>query len=123
MPLIVLAGSIDAAEALSYNHQLFDHGAVFARCCKASFTVETGAVDVMIDKAVGIALSGRPGPVHIDLPIGLAERDQPAPRPWRHGPPLPTGPRPGPALERARAMFAGAERPVSLVRSRLLLIR
>jgi acetolactate synthase-1/2/3 large subunit len=114
VPLLVLAGSIDAGEALSYNHQVFDHRAVFARCCKASFTAEHGAVDVMIDKAVGIALSGRPGPVHIDLPIGLAERDQPAPRPWRHGPPLPTAPAPGEALERAGALFAGAERPVMM---------
>ena len=111
VPLIVLAGSVDAAEALSYNHQVFDHGAVFARVCKASFTAADGAVDVMIDKAIGLALSGRPGPVHIDLPIGLADRDQPAPRAWRHGPPLPAAPAPGEALDRARAMFAAAERP------------
>jgi acetolactate synthase I/II/III large subunit len=114
VPLIVLAGSVDAADALGYNHQVFDHGAVFARVTKASFTAHHGAVDVMIDKAVGIALSGRPGPVHIDLPIGLADRDQPAPRPWRHGPPLPAAPSPGEALERARAIFAGSTRPVMM---------
>jgi acetolactate synthase-1/2/3 large subunit len=114
VPLIVLAGSVDAGEALSYNHQVFDHGAVFARACKASFTAQHGAVDVMIDKAVGIALSGRPGPVHVDLPTALAERDQPAPRPWLHGPPLLAAPAPGEALERARAMFAGSTRPVMI---------
>ncbi len=114
VPLLVLAGSVDAGEALSYNHQVFDHGAVFARSCKASFTAQDGAVDVMIDKAIGLALASRPGPVHIDLPIRLAERDQPAPRAWRHGPPLPAAPGPGEALERARALFAGAERPVMM---------
>ena len=114
VPLIVLAGSVDAGKALSYNHQVFDHGAVFSRACKASFTAEDGAVDVMIDKAIGMALSGRPGPVHIDLPIGLAERAQPAPRPGRHGPPLSVAPAPGEALGRARAMFAGSTRPVMM---------
>lgn len=114
VPLIAIAGSVDAAEALSYNHQVFDHGAVLAHSCKASFTAQHGAVDVMIDKAVGLALSGRPGPVHIDLPIGLADRDQPAPRAWRHGPPLPAAPAPGEALDRARELFARAERPVMM---------
>src|SRR5690606_20301531 len=114
VPLILLAGSVDAGEALSYTHQVFDHGAVFSRSAKASFTARHGAVDVMIDKAVGIALSGRPGPVHVDLPVGLAERDQPAPRAWMHGPPLPSAPAPGEALERAKALFAGAERPVMM---------
>ncbi len=114
VPLIVLAGSVDAEDALSYTHQIFDHGAVYARTCKASFTAADGAVDVMIDKAVGIALSPRPGPVHIDLPVRLAERDQPAPRAWRHAAPLSTGPGAGDALERARALFAGSIRPVMM---------
>jgi acetolactate synthase-1/2/3 large subunit len=114
VPLIVLAGSVDPGEALSYNHQVFDHGAVFARVCKASFTAQDGAVDLMIDKALGIALAGRPGPVHIDLPIGLAEREQAPPRTYRHGPPLAAAPAPGQALERARALFAKAERPVMM---------
>jgi len=87
---------------------------VFGRVCKASFTAAPGAVDVMIDKALGIALAGRPGPVHIDLPIKLADADQPAPRPWRHGPGLPAAPG-GVALARARALFGGAERPVMMV--------
>ncbi len=114
VPLLVLAGSVDAGEALSYNHQVFDHGAVFARSCKASFTAQDGAVDVMIDKAIGLSLAGRPGPVHIDVPIRVAEREQPAPRAWRHGAPLSTGPGPGEALERARALFASSTRPVMM---------
>lgn len=113
VPLIVLSGCVDAGDALRYNHQVFDHSAVFAQVCKASFTAIDGAVDVMIDKAVGIALAGRPGPVHIDLPIRVADAEQPAPRPWRHGPPAPTAPA-GPGLEAARALFAASERPVMM---------
>ena len=111
VPLIVISGCVDEADALSYNHQIFDHRAVFSHVCKGAFTAATGAVDVMIDKAVGLALSGRPGPVHIDLPIRVAEEDQPAPRPWRHGPLLPAAPS-GQALEKARELFAASERPV-----------
>ena len=114
VPLIVLSGCVDAADALSYNHQVFDHGAVFREVCKASFTAQTGAVDVMIDKAIGIALAGRPGPVHIDLPIRVADEDQPAPRTWAHGALSPTAPT-GPSLDAARALFAKAERPILMV--------
>lgn len=112
VPLIVLSGMVDPATSLSYTHQVFDHGAVFARVCKASFVAPQGAVDVMIDKAIGIALSGRPGPVHIDLPIAVAGAGQPAPRGWRHGAPIASAPAPGPELTRARAMFAAARRPL-----------
>ncbi|MEM7423246.1 MAG: thiamine pyrophosphate-binding protein [Pseudomonadota bacterium] len=111
VPLIVLSGCVDAADALSYNHQVFDHGAVLREVCKASFTAHPSAVDVMIDKAVGIALTGRPGPVHIDVPIRVADSEHPAPRHWRHGIAPPTAPS-GADLEAAKAAFAAAERPV-----------
>ena len=114
VPLIVLSGCVDAADALSYNHQVFDHSAVFGEVCKASFTAATGAVDVMIDKAIGIALTGRPGPVHIDLPIRVADEDQPAPRAWAHGALAPTAPA-GPLLDQAKALFEKAERPILMV--------
>jgi len=119
VPLIVLSGCIDAADALSYNHQIFDHVAVFREVCKAAFTAQDGAVDVMIDKAIGIALSGRPGPVHIDLPIHVADAEQPEPRPWRHGPLRPTAPA-GPDLDRARARFAASRRPIVMAGNDLL---
>ena len=106
MPLIVLAGSVDAGEALSYNHQVFDHGAVFARCCKASFTAQDGAVDVMIDKALGIALAGAAGS-GAHRPADRSGRARPAGAARRGGTaaPLPTAPGPGEALERARALL------------------
>lgn len=112
VPLIVLSGMIDPAEQARYTHQVFDHGEVFRRVAKASFVVPDGAVDTVIDKAIGIALTGRPGPVHLDLPIRVAEAAQPEPRAFlRPAPPL-TAPAAGPALARARAMFAAARRAV-----------
>ncbi len=113
VPLIVLSGCVDAGDALSYNHQVFDHSGVMSHVCKASFVAQQGAVDVMVDKAIGISLAGRPGPVHIDLPIRVADAEQPSPRAWRHGPLLPAAPA-GVALAAARALFSAAERPVMM---------
>jgi len=112
VPLIVISGAVDGAEALRYTHQVFDHSAAFARVCKASFVVPDGEVGALIDKALAIATSGRPGPVHIDLPIRVAETEQPEPPTVLRGPSLLSAPAPGPALDRARAMFAAAKRPV-----------
>ena len=114
VPLIVISGCVDAADALSYNHQVFDHAAVFRQVCKASFTAQTGTVDIMIDKAVRIATDGRPGPVHIDLPIRVADADQPAPRPW--APNQTAGTAPAAAfVEALQDTFAAADRPVMMV--------
>ncbi len=115
VPLIVISGMIDPVEQARYTHQVFDHSSVFRRVSKASLVVPDGAVDTVIDKAIGIALSGRPGPVHIDLPIRVAEGEEPEAHRFQRPAPAPSAPAPGPGLERARAMFAAAERPVLMV--------
>jgi acetolactate synthase-1/2/3 large subunit len=115
VPLIVISGMIDPAEAMRYSHQVFDQSAVLRQVCKASFVAPAGGIGAMIDKAVSIATGGsggRPGPVHIDLPISVAATDEPQAPSVLRGPPLLSAPAPGPALDRARAMFAAAKRPV-----------
>ena len=114
VPLIFLSGCVDAAEAQTYNHQVFDHVALMKSVAKASFTLLDGAVDVIVDKAVAIAMDGRPGPVHIDVPTPLARREQPDAKPARRVRPAPAAPAPGPDLDRARALLAGAERPIMI---------
>ena len=71
VPMIVITGCVDLEDTVTYNHQVFDHRAVFTPICKASFTVPGGYVPELIDKAVAIATEGRPGPVHLDLPIAM----------------------------------------------------
>ncbi|MGL4321227.1 MAG: thiamine pyrophosphate-binding protein, partial [Paracoccaceae bacterium] len=73
VPLIFLTGCVDAAEAETYTHQVFDHQAMMRPIVKASFRVSAGAVGATMAKAIAIATSGQPGPVHIDVPIGVAE--------------------------------------------------
>ncbi|MCZ8185433.1 MAG: thiamine pyrophosphate-binding protein [Beijerinckiaceae bacterium] len=112
VPLIVLTGRVDPAEAESYTHQVFDHQALFRPITKASLSASRGAVHRVIDRAVAIAISGQPGPVHVDVPISVAEGEEPSDIFFR-----PTGSPglPPPAdLDRARAMLAAARRPIVL---------
>ena len=113
VPLIVLSGCVDEAEAASYTHQVMDHQAVFRPITKASFRLAPGNAADLADKAVAIALEGRPGPVHIDVPIGVA-LEEAGPAPAGRAPDQPTAPAEGPALEQARTWLAEAEKPIML---------
>ena len=115
VPLIVLTGAVDADDAQTYTHQVLDQPQVFRPITKASFTLTSGAVLVITDKALAIATEGRPGPVHIDVPISVADALVPA----AHAPlatrPGATAPAPGPMLDAARAALAGSRRPLVIV--------
>ena len=92
VPLIVLTGAVDADDAHIYTHQVLDQPQVFRPITKASFTLTAGAALVIIDKALAIAIEGRPGPVHIDVPITVADMLVPAAATrlaTRPGPPIP----------------------------------
>jgi acetolactate synthase-1/2/3 large subunit len=113
VPLIVLTGCVDAAEAQSYTHQVLDHRAVFAPITKATFTLEASAAATIVEKALGIATEGRCGPVHIDVPISVADapsREMSA----RRVAASPVAPA-GIDLATARDWLARAKRPVMIV--------
>jgi acetolactate synthase I/II/III large subunit len=73
VPLVFLTGCVDADIAKSYTHQVFDHQAVLRPIVKASFRLETGSIAETMERALALAIAGQPGPVHIDVPIGVAE--------------------------------------------------
>lgn len=113
VPLIVLTGCVDAAEAARYTHQVLDHRAVFAPITKATFTLEAAAAGVIAEKALGIATEGRPGPVHIDVPISVADAPGVASA-ARRAPASAVAPA-GLDLATARNWLANAERPVMIL--------
>ena len=113
VPLIVLAGCVDADEAQTYTHQVLDQTAVFAPITKAVFTLNTGAAHVIADKAVSIALEGRPGPVLIDVPISVAVSIVPAQAPAARVAAAQMVPA-APVLEQAAAWLSAAHRPVMI---------
>jgi acetolactate synthase-1/2/3 large subunit len=112
VPLIFLTGAVDPAEALTYTHQVFDHGALLRPICKASFVAAPGGAAALIEKALEIATTDPWGPVHIDVPIAVAthEESEAAPRPARLGRSAPAAE----SLAEARRWLAAAERPLIL---------
>lgn len=77
VPLIVLSGCIDAGEAEQFTHQVIDQTALLAPVTKATFRVADGTAAHVVQKALAVAMADPPGPVHIDLPVGLAGATQP----------------------------------------------
>lgn len=69
-------------------------------------------------QAFAVMLTGRPGPVHLDVPLNVfVEADDvevPDPAAWRHGISARAGADPE-TLERAASLLAAAERPVIVV--------
>lgn len=110
VPLIVLSGCVDAEEELTYTHQVLDHRAVFAPITKASFRLTAEGAAVAADKAVAIATQPRMGPVHIDVPISVADAPAKGPSPRRR-PAARVAPH-GEDLAQARAWLARARKPV-----------
>lgn len=114
VPMIVLTGCVDADEALTYTHQVMDHQAVLRPVTKASFRLTAQGADVIADRAVAVATEPRPGPVHIDVPIGVADAPAAPARLRRRPAALPTAPH-GAALAEARTWLAEAERPLAII--------
>ena len=120
VPLIFLTGCVDADEALTYTHQVFDHSELLKSVTKESIKVVDGAVDVVIDKALAIALDGQPGPVHVDIPISVAAKEQlaqdfPVDREIIvRNMPSPSSPAEGAALESARNWLREAKQPLMI---------
>lgn len=113
VPMLVLTGCVDAAEELSYTHQVLDHRAVFAPITKATFRLDAKAADQIADKAVAIATEPRNGPVHIDVPISVAEAPATESH-LRRAPARATQPDSA-TLAQARAWLAEATRPLAIV--------
>ncbi len=115
VPMIVLSGCVDADEALTYTHQILDHRAVFRPITKATFELTAAGAGVIADKAVALATEPRCGPVHIDVPISVADTQMPADAPCPvRVPASPTAPS-GADAARAREALATASRPIAVV--------
>ena len=115
VPLIVITGCVDPADSVTYNHQVFVHCSVFSPITKASFRVSDGFVEELIDKAIAIATEGRPGPVHLDLPIKIANQLHPISKIPTRATPAPIKPANGEALKKAQQWLLEAQNPLMIV--------
>lgn len=114
VPMIVLTGCVDADEALTYTHQVLDHQAVFGPITKASFRLTAAGADTIADKVVAIATEPRPGPVHLDIPISVADAAVVAAPTRRRRPASPVAPQ-GADLALARQWLTSAQRPLAVI--------
>ncbi len=73
VPLIFVTGCVDTAEGESYTHQVFDHRKLLDEITKKTFTGTTSTCGLIAQKAVSIALEAQAGPVHLDIPVVVAE--------------------------------------------------
>jgi acetolactate synthase I/II/III large subunit len=112
VPLVFLTGCVDAEVAKSYTHQVFDHQALLLPVVKGSFRLESGSIGSTMAKALALAQEGQPGPVHIDVPIGVAEGQS-----VEEEIALLRAPRPIPSTERIEAvkkLLLAAQRPLAI---------
>ncbi|WP_170560873.1 thiamine pyrophosphate-binding protein [Ruegeria atlantica] len=114
VPMIVLTGCVDADEALTYTHQVMDHAQVYRSITKGTFKLTAQGADVVADKAVSLANQPRPGPVHIDVPISVADTRVSGVKTRRLVKAAAVAPE-GNCLEKARRWVADAERPIAIV--------
>ena len=114
VPMIVLTGCVDADEALTYTHQVMDHAQVYRSITKGTFCLTAKGADTVADKAVSLATQQRPGPVHIDVPISVADTTVIAPRLRRLEPAAKVAPC-GAGLEKARDWVERSERPIAII--------
>lgn len=111
VPMIVLTGCVPAIDEHTYTHQVFDHVKFLEPVTKAAFRVEAGTAGIIIDKAINIATSGRPGPVVLDVPIDVQREVTDAwqkPRHFTQSPMVPAGD----DLDKAQSWLKEAERPL-----------
>ncbi len=114
VPMIVLTGCVDADEALTYTHQVMDHSQVYRSITKGTFMLTADGADIIADKAVSLANQPRPGPVHIDVPISVADKRVSGVKRRRLAKIAPVAPG-AECLEKARRWVAEAERPLAII--------
>ncbi len=114
VPMIVLTGCVDADEALTYTHQVMDHSQVYRSITKGTFMLTADGADIIADKAVSFANQPRPGPVHIDVPISVADTRVSGVKRRRLAKVAPVAPG-AECLEKARRWVAEAERPLAII--------
>lgn len=110
VPLIFLTGCVDEAERAHFTHQVFDHQTVLAPLVKGSFRLCAGAIETLMARALNLALEGQYGPVHIDVPVSLAQNLLAAEKPAVRTQAMPTMPAQGAAWFKTLANINAAQK-------------
>ncbi|MGH7378647.1 MAG: thiamine pyrophosphate-binding protein, partial [Candidatus Methylomirabilales bacterium] len=117
-PVIAISGSYEVAQKGRLAFQELDQVALMRPVTKsARLVTETARLPEMVAAAYGEALAGRPGPVHLSIPLSVLSREVEAPPPPGETPP-PVPPQPDTAaIREVVERLAAAERPACVVGS------
>ncbi len=117
-PLVALVSDVDTAERDLNAFQEADHIAIARPLVKWAVRVDRpDRIGETVDRALRLAIAGRPGPVLVALPNDIMEAPQDALPPERPGQAAEGGGGAIPtsrAVARAAALLAGAQRPAIL---------
>jgi len=115
-PLLVISAQVATSVAPVLPHQRLDLEALFRPITKWSHTLTGKDTATTVQRALDIAVEGRPGPVYLALPGDVARMEEPAPDPqfdpYQAPPPI------APAasdVDRAARMISAARKPLALV--------
>ena len=115
-PVLAITADLSTALAPHFPHQRLPLGRLFGAIAKASATVDGQGTDELARRALDLAVSPPPGPVHLALPSNLAAA---AMAPGRSSaaltPQASAAPQPPAALAEVRDLLAGGARPLVLV--------
>lgn len=112
-PMVVLTACLDPGTTATYTHQVFDQTALLAPITKCSVTLTERGAPAQIDRALALATSGVPGPVHLNVPTrvgGAVVEASLGPLATR----APLGLTPGRELDTLVGWLGQAERPLVL---------
>ena len=119
-PLLLIGGAAPLALRGLGALQEMEQVALLRPITKGAWTVaETRQIPEVLTTAIRVALSGRPGPVFVEIPVDLLlgaieDRLAPIPTGYVHRAPAPADPV---AIERLTALLAGARRPMVIAGS------
>ncbi len=113
-PMIAFTDELPANLRGRTTQMGIDHQALFAPLTKKTTRLRADAALSIIFDAARLALAGRPGPVHIGLPLGLSARDA-APEDATFTAPPPPPPADPALMEEAAGLFAAARKPILAV--------
>lgn len=113
-PMIALTDEMPAAMRGRTTQMGIDHQALFQPLTKKTTRLRADAVRSILFDAARTALEGRPGSVHVGLPVGLSAEEAVSEN-IAFEAPTPTPPAHKALLEEAAALFAKARKPILAV--------
>ena len=115
-PLLVISAQVATSVASVLPHQRLDLEALFRPITKWSCTLTGKDTATTVQRALDIAVAGRPGPVYLAVPGDVARMEELTPD--AHVAPYQASPAAAPAasdVERAAQMISDARKPLALV--------